>query len=175
VEFIFRMCRLATVIPMRKGLLAIFAAGLFSFSSSAWAQSGAGACDVNKDGLINVVDVQIAVNNYLSCSLTTFQTFYPQVITGVLSSCPVTSGLHTVSLSWTASTTAGVTYNVYRAITAGGYNYATPLNSTPISGTSFTDCSVALSQTYFYVIVAVNGSGNTSVNSSASTVTIPAS
>jgi len=173
VEFISRICYSATVLPMRKALLAVLAVGLFSFSSSAWGQSG--ACDVNKDGLINVADVQVAVNNYLSCPTTNFQTFWSQVITGVLSSCPVTTGFHTISLSWTASTTSGVTYNVYRATTSGGYNYTTPLNSAPISGTSFSDCTVALGQIYYYVIAAVDGSGNRSVNSTVSTVTVPAS
>ncbi len=129
------------------------------------------ACDVNKDGLINVLDSQVAANNAVSCSAATFQTFYSQVITGILSSCPVTSGLHTVSLSWTASTTSGVTYNVYRATTSGGYNYNSPL-ATGIMGTSFVDCSITLGQAYYYVIEAVSGSTN-SAPSSEVTVTIP--
>ncbi len=130
------------------------------------------ACDVNKDGLINVLDVQIAVDNYMSCPTTNFQTFEPQVITGVLSSCPVTSGFHTVSLNWTASTTSGVTYSVYRATTSGGYNYSAPL-ATGISGTSYADCSVALGQTYYYVVEAVSGTTQ-SANSNEMSVTIPA-
>jgi len=137
--------------------------------------SGSTACDVNKDGLTNVVDVQVSINNYLSCPATAFQTFVSQVVTGVLSSCPVTTGIHTVLLSWTASTTSGVTYNVYRATTSGGYNYTTPLNTTPISGTSFVDCNVALGQPYYYVIRAVDGSGNQSVSTTEVTVTIPSS
>ena len=160
--------------------LAVSAVGMSLFSpAAAWAQSFS-ACDVNKDGLINVVDVQIAINNELSCSsITAFNTFWQQVITGVLTSCPVTTGIHTVSLSWTVSTTSGVTYNVYRATTSGGYNYTTPLNSTPIpaptsgSTVSFTDCNVTLGQAYYYVIRAVNGSGTQSVNSTEVTVTIP--
>jgi hypothetical protein len=135
--------------------------------------SSSSACDVNKDGLVNVVDVQIAADNYVSCSTAAFSTFYSQVVTGVLSSCPVTSGLHTVSLSWTASTTSGVSYNVYRATASGGYNYSLPL-ATGIPGTSFTDCSVALGQTYYYVIEAVAGTTQ-SVNSNEITATTPAS
>jgi len=122
-----------------------------------------------------VVDVQVSINNYLSCPATNFQTFVSQVITGVLSSCPATTGIHTVFLSWTASTTTGVTYNVYRATTSGGYNYTTPLNATPISGTSFTDCNVTLGQTYYYVIRAVDGSGNQSVSTTEISVLIPSS
>jgi hypothetical protein len=133
------------------------------------------ACDVNKDSLVNVVDVQMAANNAVSCPTTAFQTFYSQVISGVLTSCPVTSGLHTVSLNWASSTTSGVTYNVYRATTSGGYDYSTPLNSIPISGTAFSDCSVALGQTYYYVVRAIDSAGNQSANSGETAVTIPSS
>jgi hypothetical protein len=131
------------------------------------------ACDVNKDGLTNVLDVQLASNNGVSCSTTAFQTFYSQVITGVVSSCPVTSGLHTVALSWTASTTSGVTYNVYRATTSGGENYSSPL-ATGLTGTSFTDCTVALGQTYYYTTEAVSGTTSSAPSGEVS-VTIPAS
>jgi hypothetical protein len=131
------------------------------------------ACDVNKDGLVNVVDVQIAIDNALSCPATAFQTFYSQVLNGVLTSCSVTSGLHTVTLNWAASATSGVTYNVYRATTSGGYS--TPLNSTQISGTSFSDCSAASGQTYYYVVRAVDSNGNQSANSSETAATIPSS
>ena len=136
--------------------------------------TGPNACDVNKDGSANVVDVQVAKINYFSCPGPASQTFYSQVITGALGVCPVTAGIHTVSLNWTASTTSGVTYNVYRATTSGGYNYSTPLNPGPISGTSFTDCNVALGQTYYYVIKASAG-GNESVATTEIQVTIPPS
>ena len=144
-------------------------------SSGGTSSGGATACDVNKDGVANVVDVQVATNNYLSCSTAPFQTFVSQVIGGVLGACSTNTGYHTVALSWGASTTSGVTYNVYRAATSGGYNYAAPLNSAPISGTSFTDCTIALGQTYYYVIRAVDSSGNQSVNSSETVVAVPSS
>lgn len=151
----------------------VASAAVLSGGSSTGGSSS--ACDVNKDGSSNVVDVQVATNNYLRCSGTAYQSFVSQVINGVLGSCPVTTGLHTVALSWVASTTSGVTYNVYRATTSGGYNYATPLNSSPMSGTSFTDCTVSLGQTYYYVIRAVDSSGNQSVSSSETAVTMPSS
>lgn len=141
-----------------------------SFTTSS-SSSGMGPCDVNKDGVVNVVDVQISADNAVSCSTSAFSTFYSQVVTGVFNSCPATSGLHTVSLSWTASTTSAVTYNVYRATTSGGYT--TPLNSAPISSTSFSDCTVTDGQTYYYVIRAVDGSGNQSVNSGEVAAAIP--
>jgi hypothetical protein len=166
-----------TITGTSGGVTQTASATLVVSSSGGGSTSGGGltACDVNKDGTANVVDVQVATNNYLSCSAAPFQSFVSQVITGVLGTCSVNTGLHTVALSWVASTTSGVTYNVYRATTSGGYNYATPLNSTPISGTSFTDCTASLGQTYYYVIRAVDASGNQSANSSETTVTVPSS
>ena len=134
-------------------------------------------CDLNKDGSTNVVDVQLAVNKYVSCTTgpnVSSQSFVAQVISGALgASCSSTAGAHTVVLSWTASTTAGVTYNVYRATASGGYT--TPLNSSSISGTAFSDCTVTPGQTYYYVIRSVDGSGNQSANSSEVVAPIPAS
>ena len=148
-------------------------AGLTVGGSSS--QSSSAACDVNKDGSTNVVDVQVATNNYLSCSTTPFQTFVSQVIGGVLGACSPATGYHTVALSWVASTTSGAKYNIYRAVTSGGYNYTTPLNSAPVSGTSFMDCTIALGQTYYYVIRAVDSNGNQSANSSETVVAVPSS
>jgi hypothetical protein len=154
-------------------------AGTFASSTATFkAATKLNACDLNSDGLVNVVDVQLATNNYISCTSQPFLTFVSNVITSALTlpsmSCPVNTGMHTASLSWTASTTSGVTYNVYRATASGAYNYAAPLNSIPISGTTFSDCSVTLGQTYFYVVTAVSGSVQ-SVSSNETSVTIPSS
>jgi fibronectin type 3 domain-containing protein len=74
--------------------------------------------------------------------------------------CPApTPGAPHVCLTWTASTTAGVTYNVYRAITAGGENFSVPLNTSPITAVFFYDTTVAIGTTYFYKVVAVGTGG----------------
>ena len=60
---------------------------------------------------------------------------------------------HSVTLTWTASASSGVTgYNIYRSQTNGGPY--TQLNSTAISGTSYVDTSVSAGQTYYYVATA---------------------
>ena len=65
------------------------------------------------------------------------------------------AGTHDVILSWTASTTPGVVgYNVFRGTTSGGES-ATPLNSSPINGTTYSDSTVQAGQTYYYVVTAV--------------------
>jgi hypothetical protein len=84
------------------------------------------------------------------------------------------TGTHDVILSWTASTTAGVVgYDVYRGTTAGGES-ATPLNSSPITGTTYTDGTVQAGQTYYYVVTAVaSGDVTQSADSLPASATVP--
>lgn len=135
------------------------------------------SCDLDRDGTINVVDVQLAVNKFLRCTAgpnVSDQSFVGQVINGALgSSCSVTAGASTVSLSWNASTTPNVNYNVYRATATGGYT--TALNSLPISGTTFADCSVSPGQTYYYVVRSVDAYGTESVSTNEVVVPVPSS
>ena len=78
---------------------------------------------------------------------------------------------HDVMLSWTVSATAGVTgYYVYRGTTSGGES-STPLNSTPIIDTTYTDENVTAGVTYYYVVTAV---GSNDVTQSAASSEIPA-
>jgi hypothetical protein len=78
---------------------------------------------------------------------------------------------HSVSLSWTASTSTVVGYNVYRGTTSGGPY--TLITSSPVNGTTFTDTTVQAGATYFYVVTAVDTNGNESVNSNEVSVTVP--
>lgn len=76
-------------------------------------------------------------------------------------------------LTWTASTTLGVSYNVYRAQTSG--TYTTSLNAAPVAALTFTDGTILSGQTYFYIVRAVLN-GIESVNSTeVSTVVKPSS
>jgi Abnormal spindle-like microcephaly-assoc'd, ASPM-SPD-2-Hydin len=61
---------------------------------------------------------------------------------------------HSVSLTWTASKSTGITgYNVYRGTASGGPY--TKLNASAVSGTSYTDSTVSAGQTYYYVATAL--------------------
>jgi len=84
------------------------------------------------------------------------------------------TGILDVILSWVASTTPGVTgYNVYRGTTSGGES-STPLNSTPISGTTDVDANVKAGVTYYYVLRTVGPSDTIlSAASNETAVTIP--
>jgi hypothetical protein len=83
------------------------------------------------------------------------------------------TGIHDVGLSWTASSTSGVVgYNVYRGTCSGGES-STPLNSTPISGTTFTDETVTAGTTYYYVVTAVGADDVQSSASGETAATVP--
>jgi len=82
--------------------------------------------------------------------------------------------VHTVSLSWTASTTSGVTsYNVYRAVFGTSCGSYSNVGSTPSSTTTYTDSVVADGTTYCYATTAVDPSGE-SAYSNISKAVIPA-
>jgi hypothetical protein len=78
---------------------------------------------------------------------------------------------HQVALSWVASTSSVVGYNVYRGGAVGGPY--TKLNSSPDITTAFTDTSVSAGQTYFYLTTAVDSNGMESTFSNEVSAAIP--
>jgi hypothetical protein len=82
------------------------------------------------------------------------------------------SPLHTVSLTWTASTSPSVVgYYVERGTTSGGpYEI---LNSSTDMETAYVDSTVQNGKEYFYVVVSVNNGGHESKPSEQVSVTIP--
>jgi fibronectin type 3 domain-containing protein len=79
------------------------------------------------------------------------------------------TGSHDVVLSWTASPTSDVIgYDIYRGTTPGGES-STPLNSTPVSGTNFTDENVTAGAVYYYLATSVTSDGVTQSAASAET------
>jgi hypothetical protein len=84
------------------------------------------------------------------------------------------TGSHDVVLTWTASTSSGVIgYNIYRGTKSGGES-STPLNSTPVSTTTFTDENVTAGTEYFYIVTSVTSDGGTQSAASPETdATVP--
>jgi fibronectin type 3 domain-containing protein len=81
------------------------------------------------------------------------------------------SAPHSVSLSWSASTSSGVSYyNVYRGTISGG-PYS--LLRSGIASASYTDSNVQSGKTYYYVTTAVDSAGAESVYSNQATAVIP--
>jgi hypothetical protein len=168
---------------MNQVLLAILAAGMsLFFPSAAWAQA-ANACDLNQDGGVNVLDIQLAINMALGlapctanvagagvCNIAVVQRVTNAVLSGACSTG--ISVAHSVSLNWTASTSSNVTgYNVYRGTQSSGPY--TKLTSSLVAGTAFTDLAVQAGQTYYYVATAVDNSSNESAYSGQAQAVVP--
>ena len=90
-------------------------------------------------------------------------------VTGTGQAAPV----HTVSLSWTASTSPNISgYAILRRTgTSGGY---AQINTVLDGSTTYVDTNVADGQTYYYEVIAVNSSDQESAPSSAVPAAIPA-
>ena len=78
---------------------------------------------------------------------------------------------HSVVLTWTASPTSGVTYNVYRSTTSGSCKTTTV--ATGLTVLTFTDNAVTNGATYFYSVDAQNGGGKSACTSPDVQVLIP--
>ena len=76
-----------------------------------------------------------------------------------------------INLSWQASTTAGVTYNVYRGTTSGFALSAANRVASGVTGTTFSNTGLAASTTFFYVVTAVNAGGESAPSNQASATT----
>jgi hypothetical protein len=91
--------------------------------------------------------------------------------TVTLSGTGVQAASHSVTVSWTASTSTVSGYNVYRSSVSGGPY--TKMNSGLIAGTSYLDSAVTSGQTYFYVVTSVTSGGVESANSAEVSAVIP--
>jgi len=78
------------------------------------------------------------------------------------------TGSGQISLSWTAGSGA-TSYNLYRTAESG-YESTTPV-VTGITGTSYTDTNLNSGTTYYYQVVAVNGSGQSGFSPEANATT----
>lgn len=140
------------------------------------------ACDLNADGAVNNTDVQLAVNMSLGTVACTANIIGPGVcnvvvvqrVVNAMGGTCVTGTARSVELTWTASTSPGVTgYRVYRSTASGGPY--TEVTTAPVAGTSFTDQIVQGGVTYYYVVRSVDASGNQSANSNQAMAAIPVS
>ncbi len=102
-------------------------------------------------------------------TLTTNATNAP--VAASLTGTGVAAPQHSVTLAWTASTSTVVGYNVYRGTQSGGPY--TVITSAVDAGTTYTDTTVQAGQTYYYVVTAVDASGNESVDSNQAQAVIP--
>jgi fibronectin type 3 domain-containing protein len=76
-----------------------------------------------------------------------------------------------VDLSWNASKSPVVGYNVYRAI--GPKGFFKKINSTLDASTNYIDGTVVSGTTYYYAATAVNAKGEESTYSASVQVAVP--
>ncbi len=83
----------------------------------------------------------------------------------------VQAASHSAALSWDPSTSTVAGYNVYRGAVSGG-PYA-KLTGSLDGSTAYTDTSVQSGATYYYVVTAVDSSGDESTYSNEAAAVIP--
>jgi beta-galactosidase len=75
-----------------------------------------------------------------------------------------------INLNWTASAAPGVVYDVFRS-TVSGFTPSSADQIATASGTSYSDTSVAVNTTYYYVVEASGASGTSAPTPQASATT----
>jgi len=78
---------------------------------------------------------------------------------------------HTVTLTWTASSSVVTGYNVYRGTVSGGPY--TKVNTALEAATNYVDNSVQSGTTYFYVVTSEDASAVESAFSNQVSVAVP--
>ncbi|MGI9102809.1 MAG: choice-of-anchor D domain-containing protein [Terriglobales bacterium] len=78
---------------------------------------------------------------------------------------------HTATVSWNASASTVLGYNVYRSTQNGGPY--TKVNSSVDGSLSFSDATVSSGQTYYYVVTSISSTGYESGYSAQVTAVIP--
>jgi len=76
-----------------------------------------------------------------------------------------------VTVTWAASATAGVTYNVYRSTASGFMPSSSTLVASGLTATAFSNTGLAANTTYFYLVTALNSAGTSSPSNQASAST----
>jgi len=161
----------------------VLVAGLLLCSASAWGQTN--GCDLNNDGKVDGTDVQSAINMSIGvtapctanvygagvCNVVVVQRVINAALGGGCLTGTTGTIAHSVSLTWSASTSSNVTgYKIYRASTAGGpYTLVSTVGNT----TSNTDTTVSSGQTYYYVVSAVDSNNVESSYSNQATAAVP--
>ena len=156
--------------------------GIIFFSTTVWAQVN--ACDLATPyGTIDASDVQAAINMAIGSAPCTANiagsgvcnaTVVQRVVNAVTGSCVTGYGEipHAATLSWGASASSGVAgYNVYRATSSGGPY--TKVNASIVTTTTYTDLTTLAGVTYYYVVTAVNSSGDESSYSNQARGVVP--
>lgn len=165
---------------MKNGFRFLLRAGVILVSVACLSVEGAAlnACDLNADGTVNKSDVDLAVSMSTGAVTPCSANVIGQGICNVVMVQRVINAAlgancgRTATLTWTASSSAGVSgYKIYRSTVSGG-SYVL-LSAAPVSGTRYVDNTVQGGKTYYYVVSAVGTTGSESAYSSQVTAVVP--
>ena len=81
------------------------------------------------------------------------------------------AGASQINLSWTASASVGVSYNVYASTSAGFSPSAANRMATGVGATAYSAIGLSASTTYYFRVTAVNGGGESAASNQASAAT----
>ena len=102
----------------------------------------------------------------------------PATVPGAPTNVSATAGNAQVQLSWTAPSSDGGSaitgYDVYQGTSSGGEG-TTPINSAPITGTTYMATGLSNGTTYYFTVKAINAIGHSpaSNEASATPATVP--
>ncbi len=76
-----------------------------------------------------------------------------------------------INLTWTASLTSGMTYNVYRSQTSSFAPSVSTKIATGVTGTSYQNSGLPASTTYYFLVTAANANGESGASNQAAGTT----
>jgi len=94
----------------------------------------------------------------------------PAPVTGLTATA---TNSNAVSLSWTASTTSGVTYDIYASTISGTAPSQATLIAQQVTGTSYVNTGLQPSTTYYYTVVSANFGGESTAAKATVTTQAP--
>jgi trimeric autotransporter adhesin len=94
----------------------------------------------------------------------------PAPVTGLTATATYSNA---VNLTWTASSTSGVTYDIYASTTAGTAPSLGTLVAQNVSGTSYMHTGLQPSTIYYYTVVSANFGGESSASNATVTTQAP--
>lgn len=154
--------------------------GKVSGSSATLTLSGTSSGQTSTDASGNYSFSNLTKGNYLVAPSRSGYTFSPSIASWTIKNSSI-SGVnfaatalvqHSVTLSWTASTSPNISgYKVYRGTVSGG-PYAL-ISGSLIDGTAYIDGSVSSGLTYYYVATAVDSSNAESGYSDQAEAIVP--
>jgi fibronectin type 3 domain-containing protein len=94
----------------------------------------------------------------------------PAPVTGLTATA---TNSNAVTLSWTASTTSDVTYDIYASTTSGTASTQATLVAQQVTGTSYVNTGLQPNTTYYYTVAAANFGGESSAANATVTTQAP--